>query len=102
MNILLSQPMVNFINVLRANFFYKSLFGSFFYLHVTRAKLPKRHSYKKFARKMLMKLTPKRQNKSENIFQILFLKRISRLFFCFEKLSNLLRKITLRLPVNVK
>jgi hypothetical protein len=41
-----------------ANSSYKSLFGSFFYLHVTREKLPKRHLYKKFVRKRLMKLTP--------------------------------------------
>jgi len=52
------QPLVNFINILSANFVYKSLFGSFFYLYVTREKLPKRHLYKKFAHKMLMKLTP--------------------------------------------
>ncbi len=37
-----SSQVVNFINVLRANFTYKSLFGSFFYLHVTREKLLKR------------------------------------------------------------
>ncbi len=48
---------VNFINVKHANFLYESLFGSFFYLNVTREKLPKRHSYKKFSRLMLMKLT---------------------------------------------
>jgi hypothetical protein len=52
-------PVVNFINILRANFSYESIFYSFFYLYVTREKLPKRHSYKKFAHKMLMKLTPK-------------------------------------------
>ncbi len=53
-----SLPVVNFINILRVNFKYKSLFSSFFYLHVTREKLPKRRLYKKFAQKMLMKLTP--------------------------------------------
>ncbi len=37
-----SKTVVNFINVLHANFTYKGLFGSFFYLHVTREKLPKR------------------------------------------------------------
>ncbi len=52
--------MVNFIKILRANFTYESLIGSFFYLHVTREKLPKRHLYEKFAHKMLMKLTHKR------------------------------------------
>jgi len=41
-----------------ANFPYKSLFGSFFYLHVTREKLLKRRSYEIFLRKMLIKLTP--------------------------------------------
>jgi len=49
---------VNFINILRTNFSYQSLFGSFFYLHVTREKLLKRRSYEKFACKMLVKLTP--------------------------------------------
>jgi len=38
-------------------FSYKRHFGSFFYVHVTREKLPKRRSYEKFVRKMLMKLT---------------------------------------------
>jgi len=47
------DSMVNFINILRANFVCESLFGSFFYLHVTREKLPKRRSYKKFAQKCL-------------------------------------------------
>jgi len=51
-------PVVNFINNLCGNFTYKSLFGSFFYLHVTRETLSKRRSYKKVAQKMLMKLTP--------------------------------------------
>jgi len=36
----------------------KVFFGSFFYLHITREKLPKRHLYVKFVRKMLMKLKP--------------------------------------------
>jgi len=53
-------PVVNFINILHTNFLYERRFSSFFYVHVTREKLPKRHSYKKFARKMLMKLTPGR------------------------------------------
>ncbi len=48
---------VNFINILRTNFSYEHCFGSFFYVHVTREKLPKQCSYKKFVRKMLMKLT---------------------------------------------
>jgi len=37
---------------------YERRFGSFFYIHVTGEKLPKRRLYKKFPRKMLMKLTP--------------------------------------------
>jgi len=45
----------NFISILRTNFSYECSFGSFFYL--TRGKLLKEHSYKKFVRKMLMKLT---------------------------------------------
>ncbi len=48
---------VNFINVKRANFLYECHFGSFFYVHVTKKKLPKQRSYKKFVCKMLMKLT---------------------------------------------
>jgi len=38
-------------------FLYKRNFGSFLYVHVTREKLSKQRLYKKFARKMLMKLT---------------------------------------------
>jgi len=55
-----TDPGVNFINILRTNFSCKCRFGSFFYVHVTRKKLPKESSYKKFRRKMLMKLTPDR------------------------------------------
>jgi len=50
-------PGVNFINIIHTNFLYKCHFGSFLYLHVTREELPKQCSYKKFVRKMLMKLT---------------------------------------------
>ncbi len=52
----------NFINILRTNFSYQRRFGSFFYKHVTREKLPKQRSYEKSARKMLLKLTPWRRN----------------------------------------
>jgi len=52
------HTVVNFINVLRANFTYERLFDSFSYLHVTRENLPKRCSYEKCACKTLMKLTP--------------------------------------------
>ncbi len=52
------SPGVNFINIKHTNFSYECRFGSFYYVHVTRKKLPKWHSYKKFARLMLMKLTP--------------------------------------------
>ncbi len=41
----LQQPgtnVVDFINILRANFSYESDLRSFFYLHVTRGKLSKR------------------------------------------------------------
>jgi hypothetical protein len=48
---------VNFINILHKKFLYECRFGSFFYVHVTSEKLPKQHSYKKFVRKMLIKLT---------------------------------------------
>jgi len=48
-------PAVNFINVKRTNFSYErcvlAAFSSYMYIE-------KRHSYKKFVRKMLMKLTP--------------------------------------------
>ncbi len=46
---------VNFINVFRARFSYKRHFSS---LRMYVKKLPKRHSYEKFARLTLMKLTP--------------------------------------------
>jgi len=52
-----SLPCVHFINILCTNFLYECCFSSFFYVHVTRGKLPKWHSYKKFVRKILMKLT---------------------------------------------
>jgi len=48
---------VNFINILCAHFLYKVLHTAFFYLHVTREKLPKILLYEKGSRKMLMKLT---------------------------------------------
>jgi len=41
---------------------YERHFSSFFYVHVTREKLPKHHSYEKYACKMLMKLTPGRES----------------------------------------
>jgi len=53
-----SKPVVNLINILRTNFSYEHHFGSFFYVLVTREKLPKQRSYKKCAHKILMKLTP--------------------------------------------
>jgi len=53
----ISRLWVDFINILHTNFLYERYFGSFFYIHVTREKLPKWHLYKKFVRKMLMKLT---------------------------------------------
>jgi hypothetical protein len=51
-------PGVNFINIIRANFSYECLFGSFLRTYVRRKKLPNRQcTYEKFVRKMLMKLT---------------------------------------------
>ncbi len=47
----------NFINILRTNFSCNHCFSSFLYVHVIREKLLKQHLCKKFARKMLMKLT---------------------------------------------
>ncbi len=52
------RPGVNFINIVRAPFSYESLCAAFFYLHVTREKLPKKILYEKGAPKTLMKLTP--------------------------------------------
>jgi hypothetical protein len=52
-----NSPGVDFINILCTNFLYEHCFSSFFYVHVTREKLPIQCSYKKFAPKMLMKLT---------------------------------------------
>jgi len=49
---------VNFINILRTNFLYQRCFGSFFYVHVTREKMPKQLSYQKRMHITLMKLTP--------------------------------------------
>ncbi len=48
---------VNFINILLGNFQHERCFGSFSLVTSMQKKLPKRHSYKKFVRKMLMKLT---------------------------------------------
>jgi len=48
-------PLVNFINILRVNFLYESIFGSFFCLHV---KASKTTFVQKIAFTMLMKLTP--------------------------------------------
>jgi len=58
-----STPVVNFImhQHFTYNFPYELRFGSFFYVHVTREKLPKQCSYKKIICKMLMKLTPAQQ-----------------------------------------
>jgi len=56
----LRWAVVNFINILRTNFLYECCFGSFFYVHVTRKKLQKQRSCKKFVRKMLVTLTPER------------------------------------------
>ncbi len=51
-------PWLNFINIKRTNFSYELCFGSFYYVHVTRTKLPNWRSYQKFPRLTLMKLTP--------------------------------------------
>jgi len=48
---------VNFINILHTHFLYERRFGSFSLVTCTYKKLLKRCSYKKFERKMLMKLT---------------------------------------------
>jgi len=53
--LVVDRTAVNFINILRTNFSYER---RFFYIHVTRKKLQKRSSFKKFARTTLMKLTP--------------------------------------------
>jgi len=38
---------VNFIKILRTNFLYEGRSGRFFYVHVTREKLPKHHFVQK-------------------------------------------------------
>ncbi len=55
--IFVTTPGVNVINILRTNFLYANHFGSFFYIQVTREKLPKHYSHKKFELLTLMKLT---------------------------------------------
>jgi len=57
-----SDSGADFINVKRTNFLYERRFGSFYYVHVIRRKLPKQRSYEKFARLTLMKLTAGQQN----------------------------------------
>ncbi len=52
------NPGVNFINIKCTNFSYEHRFGTFYYIHVTRKKLPKQCSNEKFAHLTLMKLTP--------------------------------------------
>ncbi len=52
-------PAVNFINILSNKFFVRMLFWQLFlWLCSYIEKLPKRRSYEKLIRKMLMKLTP--------------------------------------------
>jgi hypothetical protein len=48
---------VNFINVKHTPFSHERHFGSFFYVHISRKKLPKWHLYEKRAHLTLMKLT---------------------------------------------
>ncbi len=55
-------PGVNFINIIRANFSYECLFGSFLRTYVRTyveksCRIDNVRTYKKFVRKMLMKLT---------------------------------------------
>jgi len=54
---------VNFINVKRTNFSYERRFGSFYYVHVNRKKLPKWRSYEKRVRLTLMKLSYRRSTR---------------------------------------
>ncbi len=56
------RPSANFINVKCTNFSLERHFGSFYYVHVTRKKLPKRRSYEKRAHFTLMKLTASEMN----------------------------------------
>ncbi len=49
---------LNFINIFTYKFFVWQLFLCTCDIHVTRKKLPKRHSYEKNVKKMLVKLTP--------------------------------------------
>jgi len=62
---------VNFINILRMNFLNERCFGSFFYVHVTREKLPKQPSYDKCVLKILIKLTTDQQPVSRCLCSLL-------------------------------
>ncbi len=66
------SPAVNFINVKRANFSYENLFWQLFKLHFGFDERAKAHSYVKFARLTLMKLTPDRKTRIINILVFIF------------------------------
>ncbi len=89
---------VNFINILHTNCSYECHFSSFFYIHVTREKLPKQHSYKKFIRKMLMKLimgqqqTSARAKHQTTITKVTQFKFVKKLWNALSKKSNLVQK----------
>jgi hypothetical protein len=53
-----TDPCGQFHQRFTREFYIQKYFQQLFLLIVTREKLPKRRLYKKFARKMLMKLTP--------------------------------------------
>jgi len=57
------ETAVNFINVKRANFLYESLFWQLFWLRFGFDERTKAHSYVKFARLTLMKLTTGRRER---------------------------------------
>jgi len=84
-------PLVNFINILRTNFWYEHCFGRFSLVTCTYKKLPKQRLYVKFVRKMLMKLTPfllsqnvRSHNHARNNFKFIFQTN----FFWVLKVSN--------------
>ncbi len=52
-------------------FLYERCFGSFYYINVTREKLPKQRLYKKFICLTLMKLTPALQVVDGTMLRIL-------------------------------
>jgi len=59
---------VNFINILSTNFLYERHFGSFFYVHVTREKLPKLRFLQKFCAQNVDEIDTCYADENERVF----------------------------------